>query len=119
MALNDFSRPALEVEDAAKDVLNSKVDELKLRLVRGLSTLLATFLSTLVLVLLFIVAFAFLGIALAQWIGTFFAVPAIGYLIVGGVFVISAFIVLFVKTKLFVNKFIKKFISIFFPDENE
>ena len=39
MALNDFSRPALEVEDAAKDVLNSKVDELKLRLVRGLSTL--------------------------------------------------------------------------------
>ncbi|MBQ7222107.1 MAG: hypothetical protein IJS02_01405 [Bacteroidales bacterium] len=119
MGLRSLTRPITDVGDSAKEAIDSKVDEVKLRMVKGFSSLFASFLSTLIVIAFVLTAIAFLGVALGHWVGSLLGSPALGFLIIGGAFLFITLILLCFKSKLFVNNFIRKFIKIFFPDNNE
>ncbi|MBP5210984.1 MAG: hypothetical protein J6Z27_04010 [Bacteroidales bacterium] len=119
MGLRSLTRPFTDAGDSAKEAVGTKVDEVKLRIVRSLSSLFASFLSTLIVIVFVLTAVAFLGVALGHWIGSLLGSPAMGFLLIGALFALVTIILLCFKSKLFINNFIRKFIAIFFPDDDE
>jgi hypothetical protein len=61
-------------------------------------------------------ALAFFAIALALWIGEMMGRPSIGFVIVGGVFLLIGVLMWFLGRRIFTNGMIHPFIDMFFTD---
>ena len=104
--MGEFTKPVEDLGRSAKDYVDLKAEDVKLRLVKGLSLSLGKMLSMiLVLFLCSIVLFA-LAIGLILLIGKAVDNYAVGAFIVAGGFALIAAIVYLLRKKLFVSGFI-------------
>lgn len=115
---NQFTKPAEDLASGAMEYVDRKVDELKLRTVKGLSlTLSKVLVATMMISLgtIVLMASAFGGVLL---LGDLIGSYAAGAFIIAGVFLIALIVLFLVRKKLFVNGFIKLFLALFFDEEN-
>lgn len=90
---------------------------IKLKTVENLSTVLSKVCGYVVSVSLVIVAFVFLMVALALWIGEMLGHLSLGFLISGGVFLLAGAIIYLVRDRLIINSLVRFFSEMFFKDE--
>ena len=104
--MGEFTKPVEDLGRSAKDYVDLKVEDVKLRLVKGLSFSLGKLLSMiLVLFLCSVVLFA-LAIGLILLIGQAMDNYAAGAFIVAGGFALVGIIVYLLRKKLFVSSFV-------------
>ena len=114
--MSEFSRPARELLDASREYADSKADEVKLQVVKGLSVSLSKLVSLLIVVcvgmaLLLVLSFGLI-LLLGDVMGKRYGLAAISVAVVLAV----AFLILYIrKDKLLRNTFVPLFMKLFFP----
>jgi hypothetical protein len=116
MEQSEQKNPFEDLSVSAKEYLNLKIDEYKLRGVEGLSTLFNTILFITVTTIVAGVALQLLGLAAGYAIGELIGSTSLGFCIIGGIFVIAVIILYAFRKKLFINQLIKIFIKLFFDN---
>lgn len=109
------------VEDLASEARNyvdAKVDEVKLRATNGLSLALGKLLSLLLIIAVLIIVLGLLAYALLQWLNVALGAPW-GTFIICGVFAILLVVLFLMKDKMFRDTFVKLFINIFYETPEE
>lgn len=112
--LNELAQPAEDIAADAKTIFEQEKDKFLLTLARTLSVAMARFLTTILIVLVFVgtmVALSFGGtLLLGEIIGNYF----LGAAIVALAWVVLLVLLLMCRKRLFVNSFVKLFISSFY-----
>ena len=111
---NRFTKPAEDLVSGTADYVNLKIDELKLRTVKGLSVALNKLLLSIMFLTLggiVLMALAFGGVLL---IGKLIGDYAAGAFIVAAFFLLVMFILFLLRKKLFMNGLVKMFVGLFF-----
>ncbi|MBO7069797.1 MAG: hypothetical protein J6W09_00710 [Bacteroidales bacterium] len=119
--MSEFSRPAKELLDASREYADSKADEVKLQVVKGLSISLSKLVSMLIIVcvgmaLLLVLSFGLI-LLLGDLMGKRYGLAAISVAVVLAV----AFLILYIRRdQLLRNTFVPVFMKLFFPvDEDD
>lgn len=110
------NNPFEEITDSAKEYVNLKMDEYKLRGVEGLSTLFNTVLFIIIAAIIAGVALQMLGLAAGYAIGEVTGSTALGFTVMGVLFIITVSILCLFRKRLFINQLIRIFIKLFFDD---
>lgn len=110
------NNPFEEITDSAKEYVNLKMDEYKLRGVEGLSTLFNTVLFIIIAAIIAGVALQMLGLAAGYAIGEVTGSTALGFTVMGVLFIIAVSILYLFRKRLFINQLIRIFIKLFFDD---
>ncbi len=110
------SSPFEEITDSAKEYVNLKMDEYKLRGVEGLSTLFSTVLFIIIAAIVAGVALQMLGLAAGYAIGEATGSTALGFTVMGAIFIVVVLVLYLLRKRLFVNQLIRIFIKLFFDD---
>ena len=115
-----FSQPAEELYDKTREYAEAKVDDVKLRLVKGLSVSVSKLLG---LILFLGVASAFvlvlsfgLILLLAEWMGLSYGVTAV---IVAGILLVACVVLFLIRDKLFQSSFVRLFVRLFFGGQDD
>lgn len=115
--MSGFDRPLQDLASNAREYVDLQVDDLKLRITKGLSLslgqVLALVLALVSLSILLLALGAGCVILLGNWLGNF----AVAAFIVAGFFAVVTLILFLLKNKLFVNGFVRLFTKIFFEEE--
>ena len=112
-----FTKPAEDLVSGTVDYVNLKIDELKLRTVKGLSVALNKLLLSIMFLTLggiVLMALAFGGVLL---IGKLIGDYAAGAFIVAAFFLLVMLILFLLRKKLFMNGLVKMFVGLFFEGE--
>ncbi|MCR5017455.1 MAG: hypothetical protein K6A64_01500 [Bacteroidales bacterium] len=119
--MSEFSRPAKELLDASREYADTKADEVKLQVVKGLSISLSKLVSTLIIVcvgmaLLLVLSFGLI-LLLGDLMGKRYGLAAISVAALLAV----AFLILYIRREqLLRNTFVPVFMKLFFPvDEDD
>ncbi|MCQ2186558.1 MAG: hypothetical protein MJY92_07535 [Bacteroidales bacterium] len=116
MSLNDFVKPVEMLSEDAVSMLEDKKDKILLFTAKTLSKTIARFLAAIVLVLCcscIFLTLSMLGIfAVGELVGSF----TLGALIVLALQTVILIILLCMRSKLFVNTFVKFFINLFYGE---
>lgn len=115
--MSEFTRPFEDLGKDAAEYVDLRVNDLKLRTVKGLSMTLGKLLY--MLLVLFVVSLVLTALAIGGvlWIGEIVGSYAGGAAIVGGVFLLVLAILILLRKKLFRNTFVPMFIKLFFDDD--
>ncbi|MCQ2182279.1 MAG: hypothetical protein MJY89_02600 [Bacteroidales bacterium] len=100
-----------------KTYVNLRIDEVKLKAIKGISSTFGKLFSFLLILAVFIILLGLLSVALVQWLNGIFKAP-IGTLIVAGAFLVLFAVLVLCRKKLFRNTFIKPLAETFFDDEH-
>ena len=116
----EFSAPAEDLAGKGKEYLDARVDDVKLRLVKGLSISLSKLLGLILFLgvvssFLLVVSFGII-LLLAEWCSLSYGVSA---MIVAGVLLIVAAVVFLVRDKMFRSGFVRLFIKLFFGGDDD
>lgn len=115
--MSGFDRPLQDLASNAREYVDLQVDDLKLRITKGLSLslgqVLALVLALVSLSILLLALGAGCVILLGNWLGNF----AVAAFIVAGFFAVITLILFLLKNKLFVNGFVRLFTKVFFEEE--
>ena len=119
----NFEKPLQDLATDARAYVDLQVDDLKLKVTKGLSLSLAQVLSMLLVVISLSGVLLALGagcvLLLGKWIGSYVAAA----FIMAGVFALLTLTLFLNRKKMFVNGFVKLFAGIFFepeaPEEEE
>lgn len=115
--MSGFDRPLQDLASNAREYVDLQVDDLKLRITKGLSLslgqVLALVLALVSLSILLLALGAGCVILLGNWLGNY----AVAAFIVAGFFAVITLILFLLKNKLFVNGFVRLFTKIFFEEE--
>lgn len=114
--MGNLTKPAEELADSARDYVDLKVDDVKLRAVKGLSISLNRLLSMILVLGAASIAMLALAFGLILLLGNAIGNYAAGAFIVAGFFLIVTVILFIFKDKLFVDGFVRMFARIFFDD---
>jgi hypothetical protein len=116
----DFSAPAEDLAGKGKEYLDAKVDDVKLRLVKGLSISVSKLLGLVLflgIVSAFLLVLSFgLILLLAEWCGLSYGVSAI---IVAGVLLIASAVVFIFREKMFQSGMVRLFVRLFFGGDDD
>jgi len=117
--MSQFTKPMEDLGSNAREYIDLKVDDLKLRTVKGLSLSLNHLLAMILVlfsgsIVLLAVAFGII-LLLGQILGSY----AGGAFIVAVIFAIITFILWKVRGKLFLDGFVKLFIKLFFDEDED
>lgn len=119
--MSEFSRPAKELLDASREYADTKADEVKLQVVKGLSISLSKLVSMLIIVcvgmaLLLVLSFGLI-LLLGDLMGKRYGLAAISVAALLAV----AFLILYIRREqLLRNTFVPVFMKLFFPvDEDD
>ena len=117
--MGEFTKPMEDLGKNTREYVDLRVDDLKLRTVKGLSLSLNHLLSMILVlfsgsIVLLAVAFGVI-LLLGQMIGSY----AGGAFIVAVIFGIVTFCLWKVRGKLFLDSFVKLFIKLFFDEDEE
>lgn len=104
------------LEEDSKALLENETDRLRLRTVRVLSVVLSALITYIFIALILLATLLFLTLALGQWLGVVLGNTALGYLIVGGIFLIILLVLLVSRSRLFINRFVSMFIKLFYSE---
>lgn len=114
--MSDFTRPARELLDASREYADSKADEVKLQVVKGLSISLSKLVSLLIIVcvgmaLLLVLSFGLI-LLLGEVMGKRYGLAAISVAVVLAI----ALLILYIRRdSLLRNTFVPVFMKLFFP----
>lgn len=112
-------KPLQDLVNDAKSYVDLQVDDLKLRIVKGLSLSLGQMLSMLLILISLSVVLLAVGagcvLLVGGWIGSYTGAA----FIVAGIFALLTFALFRLRSKLFVNGFVKLFAGILFEDKEE
>lgn len=115
--MSGFDRPLQDLASNAREYVDLQVDDLKLRITKGLSLslgqVLALVLALVSLSILLLALGAGCVILLGNWLGNY----AVAAFIVAGFFAVVTLILFLLKNKLFVNGFVRLFTKVFFEEE--
>jgi hypothetical protein len=100
------------------DYLQLRWASLRLTVVDKLSNTAAKALGVAVAMVFIFSALAFLALGLALWVGEMLGRPSLGFVIVGGAFLIIGIIVWFVGRRMFLNSMVRHFVDMFFTDND-
>ena len=117
----EFTAPAEDLAGKGKEYLDARVEDVKLRLVKGLSISVSKLLGLILflgIVSAFLLVLSFgLILLLAEWWKLNYGVAAV---IVAGVLLVGAVCVFAIKDKIFQGSFVRLFVRLFFGgDEDE
>lgn len=115
--MNEFTRPAEKLTGTVKEYVDLKADEIKLRTAKGLSIALNQVLSILAVLSLAGVVLLALAFCLILLLGQLVGSYALGALIIAVIFGVAAYLLYRKKDKLFLDSFVKLFVSLFFEEE--
>lgn len=118
--MSEFTRPAQETLEAAREYADSKADELKLQVAKGLSESVTRIITILVLVLvastlLLVLSFGLI-LLLGQMMGGKYAFAAL--LVAAVIGIVLALLIVF-RDRLFRNTFVPVFVKLFFPLDDD
>lgn len=105
-----------ELAGEARDYADLRIDELKLKATRGLSTALGQTLAFLLIFAVLALVLGLLAFALLQWLNGLLGAPW-GTLIVAGVFLIVLAVLWLMRQHLFRDLFVKLFIDVFYDND--
>ncbi len=105
-----------DITDSAKEYVNLKIDEYKLRSVEGLSTLFNLIFFIIVATIVAGVALQLLGFAAGYAIGEATGSNALGFTIMGVIFLLVVLVLYLCRKRLFVNQLVRLFIKLFFDN---
>lgn len=101
-----------------KSYTDLRLDLLKLDIIEKVSRILSVFLVSILALLLLIVGLFYATMAFVYWTGPYFGSLVPGFCIVTLFFLLLAFVMYLLRTKLFINPFVRIFSKIFFePNE--
>lgn len=116
----NFSLPARELTDNAREYVDARVDDVKLRLVKGLSVSVSKLLGIILLLGLvssFVMVLSFGAILLlAEVTSLSYGVAA---LLVALALLVICIVLFFVRNKLFQSGFVRLFVKLFFGGEED
>lgn len=119
-SMSEFTRPAQETLEAAREYADSKADELKLQVAKGMSESVTRIITILVLVLvastlLLVLSFGLI-LLLGQMMGGKYAFAAL--LVAAVIGIVLALLIVF-RDRLFRNTFVPVFVKLFFPLDDD
>ena len=117
--MSEFSKPAEDLLQAAKEYADLRIDDLKLRTAKGLTVAVSKLLGLIlilgvVLALLLLLSFG-LVLLVGEWIGSY----GLAALMVAGVVAVVLLVLLKVRDKLFQGTFVSLFVKLFFAGHEE
>ncbi len=119
MDVKEISKPIEDVGKSAREYVNVKIDQAKLRLAKELSQICNILFAWMIIILAIALTTGFLCAALGQWVGQMVGSVSLGYLISGGVLLIVTLLLIICKRHLFINGLVRTFVKIFFDDESD
>lgn len=114
---NSFTEPAERLAESAAQYIDLKVDEVKVRAVKGLSIALNRLLVAILLLTLcsiVLMSAAFGGVLL---LGDLIGSYAAGAFIVAAIFLVLLVVLFLLRDKLFLNGLVRTFVRLFFEEE--
>lgn len=117
--MSDFTRPIEDIASDAKEYVDLRLDDLKLRSAKGLSLTVSRLLSLILILGVFTSFVLVLSLGIIFLIGERMGSYAAAAFIVAGVNLIAVIVLFFLKDKLFQGQFVRLFIRIFFGEEDE
>lgn len=112
----DSKNPVEKLFISLQEYLALRTDEAKLKSVEGLSVFFGRVIVMAIFFVLMAVFLLFAGFALSYLAGRLLNSDALGFAVVGGVFLVAAVVVYMLRKKLFVDSMVSFFISVFFKD---
>lgn len=119
LKMNEFLEPIADLSQTAREYVDLRVDEVKLKTAKGLSLSVSRILSYIVILgvatnLLLVLSFAAI-LLLGDVIGGY----GMAALIVAGVLLLLLLVLFLLRNKLFRGGFVKLFIKLFYPSQDE
>ncbi len=114
---NSFTEPAERLAESAAQYIDLKVDEVKVRMAKGLSIALNRLLVAILLLTLcsiVLMSAAFGGVLL---LGDLIGSYAAGAFIVAAIFLVLLIVLFLLRDKLFLNGLVRMFVRLFFEEE--
>lgn len=115
---NRFTKPAEELAAGTAAYVNLKIDELKLRTVKGLSVALNRILLSVLFLTLGSIVLMAVSFGTILLIGRLIGNYAAGAFIVAAFFLILIVVLYLLRDRLFINGLVRMFVRLFF-DDNE
>lgn len=115
--MSEFTKPVEDLGKNASDYIEARIDDLKLRTVKGLSLTLGKLLYMLLVLFVVSVILTALAIGGVMWIGELVGSYAAGAMIVAGVFALLLVAIIMLRKRLFRDTFIPMLIKIFFDED--
>ncbi|MBQ2566509.1 MAG: hypothetical protein II552_05075 [Bacteroidales bacterium] len=114
----DYSKSFENLSSDAREYIDLKVDDLKLRTVKGLSVTIGRLLWIILLLSVVSVVLMTLAFGLVALLGDVLDSFAAAAFIVAGIFVVLGVVVWFLKGKLFTDSLVRLFAKLFFDDNS-
>jgi hypothetical protein len=110
-----------ELKKELEEYLQIRVDLVKLHIAGELSRFFSSFMTKTVLLYLFFFVFMFFSLAAALIVGEWLESYALGFALMGGVFLVAALIFWFLRKQLIERHVVRRFIELMFPkfDDDE
>lgn len=115
--MSEFTKPIEDLGKNASEYVDARIDDLKLRTVKGLSMTLGRLLYMLLVLFIVSVILTALAIGGVMWIGELIGSYAAGAMIVAGVFAVLLAVVILLRKRLFRDTFVPMLIRIFFDED--
>ncbi|MCQ2146715.1 MAG: hypothetical protein MJZ16_04275 [Bacteroidales bacterium] len=117
--MGEFTKPLEDLSKNAAEYVDMKIEDVKLRTVKGLSVAMNKLIVA--LILLFVASIVLLAAALGctLLLGDILGSYAAGAFIVSGVFLVLLIILYLFRNKMFLNSFLRMFLNLFFTDDEE
>ena len=117
--MSEFSRPVEKLTQSAREYVDLRIDDLKLRTAKGLSISLNHLLSMILVLFCALVVLLALTFGCVLLLGQVIGSYALGAFIVAALFAVLTWVVFRLRGKLFLDGFVKMFIGLFFEEEEE
>ncbi|MBR6054982.1 MAG: hypothetical protein IKP46_06550 [Bacteroidales bacterium] len=121
LKMNEFLEPLGDLSQTAKEYVDLRVDEVKLKTAKGLSVSVSRILSYMVLLLVAANLLLVLSFAAVLFLGDALKSYGLAALIVSAALALLLAVLFLLRNKLFRGGFVKLFVKLFFPmqDENQ
>lgn len=116
MPFQHLKENAEDIQDNFKNVIDSNIAYYKLWLFKVLMKSTTLLLKVVLMVLLFTLFLLFASVALALYLGELLQSNALGFLAVGGIYIVLLFFVYLLKDKIVEGSILEKFSKVFFNE---
>lgn len=114
MAFEELKESTEDIREQARAIIESNAAYYKLRTFKIAAKSTTLILKLAIVTLCFLMVLLFLSIALAFGLGDYFSNTSLGFLCVGGIYVIVTLLLFLVKDKFIEGPVLKKFSELFF-----
>lgn len=114
----DYSKSFEDLSTDAREYIDLKVDEIKLRTVKGLSVTIGRLLWIILLLSVVSVVLMALAFGLVALLGDVMGSFAAAAFVVAGIFAVLGVVVWFLRGKIFTGSLVRLFVKLFFDDNS-